>query len=94
MGFFVWKRNEKNEIVRYQARLVTQGFSQRPEIDYEETYSLVMNAITFRYLISLAVSKKLEMCLIDIVTAYFYGSLDMKIPEGFKMPEVLSSKPK
>ena len=54
---FVRKRNEKNEIVRYKARLVAQDFSQRLEIDYEETYSLVMDAIIFRYLISIAVSK-------------------------------------
>ena len=30
-----------------------QDFSQRPEIDYEEKYSPVMNIITFRYLIGL-----------------------------------------
>ena len=85
---FVRKRNEKDEIVRYKARLVAQGFSQRPGIDYEETYSPVMDATTFRYLISLAVSENLEMHLMDVVTAYLYGSLDsdihMKIPEGFK----------
>ena len=46
---FVRKCNEKNEIVRYKARFVTQDFSQRSEIDYEETYSPLMNAITFRY---------------------------------------------
>ena len=67
---FVRKRNEKNEIIRYKARLVAQGFSQRPGIDYDETYSTVMDAITFRYLISLVVSKKLEMRLMDVVTAY------------------------
>ena len=63
---------------------MAQGFSQRPEIDYEETYSLVIDAITFRYLISLAVSKGLDMRLMDVVTTYLYGSLDdnvyMKIP--------------
>ncbi|GJY78501.1 disease resistance CC-NBS-LRR class family protein [Tanacetum coccineum] len=95
---FVQKRNEKNEVTRYKARLVAQGFSQRPGIDYEETYSPVMDAITFRYLISLAVSRNLEMRLMDVVTAYLYGSIDndiyMKIPEGFKIPESLSSKPK
>ncbi|KAK1431018.1 hypothetical protein QVD17_14208 [Tagetes erecta] len=95
---FVRKRNEKNEVTRYKARLVAQGFSQRPGIDYDETYSPVMDAITFRYLISLAVSENLEMRLMDVVTAYLYGSLDsdiyMKIPEGFKFPEALSSKPK
>ncbi|KAM1621049.1 hypothetical protein ACFXTN_017967 [Malus domestica] len=36
---FTRKRNEKNEIARYKARLVAQGFSQRPIIDYEETLS-------------------------------------------------------
>jgi len=92
---FVRKRNEKNEIVRYKARLVAQGFTQRPGIDYEETYSPVVDAITFRFLISLAVNKRLDMHLMDVVTAYLYGSLDndiyMKIPEGFKMPEICKS---
>ena len=58
---FTRKRNEKNKIARYKARLVAQGFSQRLGIDYEETYSPVMDAITFCYLISLAVSERLDM---------------------------------
>ena len=91
---FVRKRNEKNEIARYKARLVAQGFSQKPGIDYDETYSPVMDVTTFRYLISLVVSEKLDMQLMDVVTAYLYGDLDtdiyMRIPEGFKMPEAQS----
>ena len=67
------KRNEENQIVRYKARLVAQGFSQRPGFDFDETYSPVMDGITFRFLISLAVHEKLEMCLMDVVTAYLYG---------------------
>ena len=70
---FVRKRNEKNEVVRYKARLVAQGFTQRPKINYEETYSPVVDAITFYYLISLATHEKLEMHLMDVVTAYLYG---------------------
>ena len=46
---FVRKRNENNKVVRYKARLVAQGFSQRPGVDFEETYSPVMDGITFRY---------------------------------------------
>ncbi|XP_075092484.1 uncharacterized protein LOC142172710 [Nicotiana tabacum] len=44
---FMRKRNEKGEVVRYKARLVAQGFSQRPDLDYIETYSPVVDAITF-----------------------------------------------
>ena len=57
-----------------------------------------MDTITFRFLISLAVSERLEMRLMDIVTAYLYGSLDsdiyMKIPEGFRMLEAYNSRPR
>ena len=92
------KRNENNEIVRYNACLVAQGFSQRPDINYEETYSPVMDSITFRYLIHFAVSEGLEMHLMDVVTSYLYGSIDsdiyMKILEGFTLPEEKFSKPR
>ena len=84
---FVRKHNDKNEIARYKARLVTQGFSQRPGIDYDETYSPVMDIITFQYLISLSVSEGLDMHLMDVVTAYLYGiqenDIYMKVLEGF-----------
>ena len=77
---------------------MAQGFSQRPGIDYEETYSPVMDAITFRYLISLVVSEGLDMRLMDVVTTYVYGSLDanvyMKILEGFTLLEAMNSKPR
>ena len=59
-------------------------------------YSPVMDTITFRFLISMTVSKKLEMRLMDVMTAYLYGSLDsdifMKIPEGYKMPEAYTPR--
>jgi hypothetical protein len=87
---FVRKRNENNEVVRYKARLVAQGFTQRPGVDFNETYSPVMSGITFRYLISLAVQNRLSMQLMDVVTAYLYGSLDskiyMKVPDGISIP--------
>ena len=30
------RKNEDNEITRYKAKLTAQGFSQRPDIDYEK----------------------------------------------------------
>jgi hypothetical protein len=44
---FVWKRNENSEVIRYKVRLVAYGFTQRPGVDFNETYSSVMNRITF-----------------------------------------------
>jgi hypothetical protein len=44
-----------------------------------------MNGITFRYLISLAIQNHLSLQLMDVVTTYLYGSLDldiyMKVPD-------------
>ena len=60
---FVRKRNENNEVTIYKTRLIPQGFSQRSNIDYEKTYSPVVDAIVLRYLISLTVSKSL-ICIL------------------------------
>jgi hypothetical protein len=73
-------------MVRYKARLVAQGFTQRLSIDFNETYSLVMNGIILRYLISLTIQNHLSLQLMDVMTAYLYESLDsdiyMKVPDG------------
>ena len=88
---FIRKRNENNEVVRYKARLVAQHFTQRPGVDFNETYSPVISGITFRYLILLAVQNHRSMQLMDVVTAYLYGPLDyeiyMKVPEGISIPD-------
>ena len=55
-----------------------------------------MDAITFRFLISLAVLEGLDMRLMNVIITYLYRSMDndiyMKIPEGFKLPEANSIK--
>ena len=79
------KKNENNKITRYKARLVAHGSSQRPDIDYEETYSYVVNTTTLRFVIDLTVYENLDMHLMNVVTTYLYGSLDnniyMKVPK-------------
>ena len=75
---------------------ITRGFLQKLDIDYEETYYHMMDAIIFRYLTHLAVLEGLDMHVMDVVIAYLYKSLDndiyMKILEGFQMPEATNSK--
>lgn len=76
---FVRKLNENNNILRYKSHIVAKGFSQHPGANYEKIYFLVMDIITFGYLLSLVVFEKLNTQLMDVVIAYLYGDLDIQI---------------
>ena len=79
-------------MVRYKAKLFAQDLSQRLGIDYEETYSPIMNIIMFHYLITMAVKERLDLRFMDVMTTYLYGKLDndiyMRVPEGLKIPKM------
>ena len=55
----------------------------------------MVDAITLRYLIGLTMYENLDMHLMNVVTAYLFGSLDndiyMRIPKEFKIPEIHKS---
>ena len=57
-----------------------------------------MDVIIFRYLVSLVVSEKLNMRLVDVVTAYLYGDLHteiyMKVSDNLSLPNSSDSKPR
>jgi hypothetical protein len=93
---FIQKRNENNEVVRYKARLVAQGFTQRLNIDFNEANSPVMNGITFRYLIFLTIQNHLSLQLMDVVITYLYGSLNsdiyMKVPYGIPYSNINTNR--
>ena len=93
---FAQKQIKNDEIVRYKAQLVTQGFSQNPILICEKTYSLVLDATTLQYLIILVVQQGLHLYLMDEVTTYLYGYLEndiyTKIPRGFYLPNKRNSK--
>ena len=84
---FTQKLDSQGRVLRYKVRLVAQGFTQRPGIDYDQTYSPVMDTVSFRYLLALAVQFSLKIYLLDVVTAYLHGNLDTKLhltpPPGF-----------
>ncbi|MFN7685340.1 MAG: reverse transcriptase domain-containing protein, partial [Oligoflexia bacterium] len=54
------KRNQDGQVIRYKARLVAQGFTQRPGVDYSDTYSPVMSMTIFRWLIAFAAKHALK----------------------------------
>jgi hypothetical protein len=86
---FTRKRDQNGQVIRYKARLVAQGFTQRPGVDYSDTYSPVMSMTIFRWLIAFAAKHDLKIRQADIETAYLYGWIDvelyMKLPEGLRV---------
>jgi len=94
-GFLGKNQIKNDEIVRYKAQLVAQGFSQNLILICEKTYSLVLDATTLQYSIIL-VAQGLHLHLMDDVTTYSYGSFKnhiyMKILEGFYLPNKTNSK--
>lgn len=80
------KKFDSSGKVRYKARLVAKGFTQRPGVDYEETFSPVVRHSTLRLLIALSVNLELRTTHLDVTTAFLNGSLTetvfMMQPEG------------
>jgi Reverse transcriptase (RNA-dependent DNA polymerase) len=68
------------------ARLVACGYSQIPGIDFQESYSPVVNDAVFRIIIILQIIWKLPAVIIDIETAFLHGELNesiyMMAPKG------------
>lgn len=83
------KRNESNEVVRYKARIVAQGFTQCYGIDYDEVFAPVTKHTTLRVLLSLAAKKGMMLKHFDVRTAYLYGDIDeeiyMRQPPGYEV---------
>ena len=74
-------------IDKFKARLVAQGFRQKPGIDYFDTYAPVARISTIRLLIALATINNLVIHQMDVKTAFLNGDLEeevyMRQPKGF-----------
>jgi hypothetical protein len=72
---------------RYKARLVAQGFSQRPGLDFDDTFAPVSKLQTFRALAAVVAHDDLEWIQLDVTTAFLNAPLDeevyMRQPDGF-----------
>lgn len=85
---FKIKRDSEGKLLRYKARLVIKGYSQKKGIDYEETFSPVVRYSSIRLLLALAVKHNLDIDQMDVVTAFLQSDLQeeiyMQFPECFK----------
>ncbi|GJT86972.1 zinc finger, CCHC-type containing protein, partial [Tanacetum coccineum] len=89
---WIFKRKMKVDgtIDKFKARLVIQGFRQKEEIDYFDTYAPVARITTIRLLLALIAIHNLVIHQMDVKTTFLNGVLEeevyMKQPKGFVMP--------
>lgn len=87
---FKKKVNQGDGTIRYKARLVAQGFSQRYGTDYDEVFAPVVRPVTFRLLLTISGKRNLHIYHYDAKTAFLNGELQetiyMKQPEGYEEP--------
>jgi hypothetical protein len=78
-------------VVRNKSRLVAQGYSQKEEIDYEETFAPVARLEAIRILLAFSVAKGFKLYQMDVKSAFLNGFLEEEMyvmqPPGFESVE-------
>ena len=84
---FKVKKSAKGEILRYKARLVVKGYSQRHGIDFDEVFAPVVRFEYIRVLIAVAAQEGWTLHHLDVKSAFLNGEVEeelyVKQPEGF-----------
>ena len=85
---WIFKRKLKQDgfIEKYKVHLVAKRFKQRKDVDYFDTFALVIRIASIRVLIALASIHNLVIHQMDVKTTFLNGNLEEKIymeqPEG------------
>ncbi|CAL1382933.1 unnamed protein product [Linum trigynum] len=76
--------------MKFKARVVARGFSQREGVDYNEIFSPVVRHTSIRVLLAIVAHYDLELEQLGVKTAFLHGELEEEIymtqPEGFEVP--------
>lgn len=79
--------NPDGSILKFKARLVARGFTQREGIDYHETFAPSSRQESLKAFLAVNGYRDWEMIQLDVVGAFLYGELDEEVylsqPEGF-----------
>jgi hypothetical protein len=89
---FHMKKDVTGNVICYKARLIAQGFSQVPGIDYFDTFAPIAKLASIRAALAMAAAEDMELHQIDIKGAYLNGELtaheiiSMQQPTGYHTP--------
>lgn len=89
---FKTKRDREGNIVRYKARFVAKGFSQKYGIDYSDTFAPVVRYTSIRYLLALSVQLGFKIHQMDAVSAYLQSELNENIYIDPPTPSLTNDK--
>ncbi|XP_076546329.1 uncharacterized protein LOC143305686 [Osmia lignaria lignaria] len=82
------KYNPDGSLQRRKARLVAQGFTQQPGVDFFESFAPVARLSSIRLVTALAAQYGMKIRQFDVSTAYLNGALEedvfMNIPKFFE----------
>lgn len=82
------KHNADGTISKRKARVVARGFTQRPGIEFHDTFAPVARLSTIRTAVAIAVQDNLKIRQLDVKTAYLNGEVEeqifMEAPAHFK----------
>ena len=75
--------------MKYKARLLVKGFSQKQWIDFDEIFSPIVKMSLIRVVLGLVASLDLELEQLDVKTTFLHGDLKEEIymdqSKGFKV---------
>ena len=66
---------------------MAKGFTQRPGIDYNETYAPVLKMDSLRTVLALVADRDLEVAQLDITTAFLNGEISENNPKDSLLPD-------
>ena len=86
---FKVKYDSDGRLIKHKARLVAQGFTQKPGVDYDETFSPVIRFESVRVLIAMSLQNNFILHQMDVSCAFLNGDLHEDIymhqPDGFQV---------